>query len=427
MAVDADQRTDAAVLARARRALTVQLAGAVTLVVLIVGGLMLITTITGQRTDTERDLRYYIGHAHITSPPPCVWMFSRTGATERRTPAAPAALPYRTDLDRVARDGRARLTDTTIGGIGYTIRTERRGGTIVQAAVDLRYQAQERQRLFLALLVAELGGLLAALITGQLLSRRAIRPLEEALARQTRFVADVSHELRTPLTRLHTRAQMLARETPPDDGVGTELGRIVADTRQFGEVIDDLLLSARLRGTDGTGAPVDLAGVADAVASAEAARARSRVVTVDVTYDQAETYMVTGVEPALRRVVGALVDNALQHVHPGGRVELRLAHTDGGKTVELAVADDGPGFDPDDADRLFERFAQGRARSGSHLGLGLALAREVVERHDGKISATAVPGEGATFTVRLPAARPVSRPGGSRTGRGAGWPADSRA
>ena len=425
--------TDAAVLTRARRVLTAQLAGAVTLVVLIVGGLMLVTTITGQRADTERDLRYYIGHSRIASPPPCVWMFSRTGTTERRTPNAPSALPLRTALDRVARDGRARFTDATVGGIGYTIRTERRGDTVIQAAVDLRYQVQERQRLALALAVAELGGLLAALITGQLLSRRAIRPLEEALNRQTRFVADVSHELRTPLTRLHTRAQMLARATADAESPGrarpdaprldTELRRIVADTRQFGEVIDDLLLSARLRGTGGTESPVDLAGVAEAVASAEAVRAADRVVTLDVTYDRDAAYVVTGVEPALRRVVGALVDNALEHVHPGGRVELRLERADGGRSVTLAVADDGPGFDPADADRLFERFAQGRVHRG-HLGLGLALAREVVERHDGKISATAVPGEGATFTVLLPA---ISRPGGSRAGRGAGWPAGSRA
>ena len=415
-----EAKTDAAVLTRARRVLTAQLAGAVTLVVLIVGGLMLVTTITGQRADTERDLRYYIGHGHIAGPPPCVWMFSRTGTTERRTPNAPAALPLRTAVDRVSRDGRARFTDATIGGIGYTLRTEKRGDTVIQAAVDLRYQVQERQRLGLALAVAELGGLLAAIITGQLLSRRAIRPLEEALTRQTRFVADVSHELRTPLTRLHTRAQLLARQ-----GGGEELDRIVADTRQFGEVIDDLLLSARLRGTEGAGEPVDLAGVAEAVASAEAVRAAGRVVKVDVTYDRGETYVVNGVEAALRRVLGALVDNALQHVHPGGRVELRLARADAGRVVELTVADDGAGFDPADADRLFERFAQGRARSGGHLGLGLALAREVVERHGGTIGATAVPGEGATFTVRLPAA--VGRPGGSRTGRGAGAPAGTRA
>lgn len=405
-----DRRTDAAILSRARRTLTLQLAGAVTLVVLVVGGLILVTTITGQRTDTARDLRFYVAHASVASPPPCVWMFTETGTTQARTPNAPASLPLRTDLDQVARDGGVRVTDVTLDGVDYTIRTQRRGDSIVQAAVDLRYQGEERQRLFLALIVAELGGLIAAVITGLLLARRAISPLEDALARQSRFVTDVSHELRTPLTRLHTRAQMLARESPPSDGVGTELTRIVADTRAFGEVIDDLLLSARLRQTDGGGGPADLARVADAVASADAARARSKGVTLGVTYDSTQAHVVTGVEAALRRVVGALVDNALEHVHPGGRVDLRLTHTDGGRIIEIAVADDGPGFDPADAERLFERFAQGRARSGSHVGLGLALVRDVVERHHGQISATSVPGAGATFTVRLPAAGAIGRP-----------------
>ncbi|HEY3683173.1 MAG TPA: HAMP domain-containing sensor histidine kinase [Streptosporangiaceae bacterium] len=411
---------DARVLARARRTLTVQLAAAVTLVVAIVGALVFVTMLTGQRADTERDLRYVIARGSVASPPPCVWMFAVDGRTTRRTPNAPAALPLRADLGRVARDGRVRVTDARAGGVAYTVRTERRGGTVMQAAVDLRYQVQERRRLLIALAVAELGGLIAAVVTGQALSRRAIAPLEEALDRQTRFVADVSHELRTPLTRLHTRAQMLVRQTAADPGIpgdpddpddiGGELRRIVADTRQFGEVIDDLLLSARLRRTDGPGEPVDLAGVLAAVAAAEAARADGRMVTIEVGDHPMGAYVVNGVCAALRRVVGALVDNALDHVHPGGRIELRLAPADGGRTVELTVADDGVGFDPSTAGDLFERYARGAARTGAHSGLGLALAREVVERHDGRISAAAAPGQGATFTVRLPLVRaPVPR------------------
>ena len=121
-----------------------------------------------------------------------------------------------------------------------------------QAVIDLRYQVEERRRLYVALAAAEAAGLVAALLVGQLLARRAIAPLGEALARQRRFVADASHELRTPLTQLHTRAQLLERRLRPDadpSALATEMRRMVTGTRQLGEVIDDLLLSAQLRQT----------------------------------------------------------------------------------------------------------------------------------------------------------------------------------
>jgi two-component system OmpR family sensor kinase len=389
-------------LARAKWLLTAQIAGAITGVVLIVGALMLVMTTTGQRRDAERDLRFYVARGSIESPPPCVWMFAQDGGSLRRTPSAPADLPIRSSLQRVASGDGALVERRRIRGIDYLVRTERRGTAVVQAAMDLRYQLQERHRLYLALTVAEVAGLLAALVTGQVLACRAIAPLEEALRRQRRFVADASHELRTPLTRLHTRAQLLVRRAPTAD-IDKDLRTIVSDTRQFGEVIEDLLMSAQLGRATAHRELVDLAAVAEWVATAESARAQARSIVIEVSRGPGP-YLVCGIPAALRRVVGALVDNALDHTRPGGHIQLTLDRTGKRREVVLTVRDDGVGFDQDQDQRIFERFKHGNAGDGRRFGLGLALVREVVDSHGGRVTAVGEPGRGAAFTVRLPPA-----------------------
>ncbi|MBO0805731.1 MAG: HAMP domain-containing histidine kinase, partial [Nocardiopsaceae bacterium] len=322
---------------------------------------------------------------------------------------------------RAAAGGPPIVEERTIGPDTYLVRTERRDGAVVQAAMDLSYQQQDRHSLYLSFVAAEIVGLIAAVAAGQVLAGRAIAPLQEALRRQRRFVADASHELRTPLTRLHTRAQMLARKAQPPGpgdgpgGLGDELGALVADTRQFGEVITDLLESAQLERSDAARELVDIAAVAGSVVSAESARAQARSVRLDLRLGSGD-HFVLGVPPALRRVVSALVDNALGHTRPGGHIEVVVDGARTGREVEITVIDDGVGFPPDQAELIFQRFNH-RSGNGNdrRFGLGLALVREVVENHGGRVAAVGEPGQGATFTVQLPRA-PVS-PRTSRAAR----------
>ncbi|MCO5969829.1 sensor histidine kinase [Actinoallomurus soli] len=391
-------------LVRARAVITAEVAGAVTLVVALVGMLVYCVTIEGQESSARRDLAVAVERADTAHPPPCVWLFDLRGNALTTSPGAPADLPVRSVLRRVAADHRTRVGRVTVGGRAYVVRTAVHGGVVRQAAIDLRYQMEERRRLYVALAVAEAAGLAAALLVGQLLSRRAIAPLGEALARQRRFVADASHELRTPLTQLHTRAQLLERRLRPGgdpSDLATELGRMVTGTRRLGEVIDDLLLSAQLSQSRRPFGVVDLGALADDLAAAESARAEERRATVEVRRRGAGPYVVRGVEPALRRVVTSLIDNAFGHIAPGGHITVTLTRS--GATVELEVRDDGVGLDPRDAERLFTRFARGEHGTGRRFGLGLALVREVVDGHGGTIEVDGRPGAGAAFTVRLPA------------------------
>ncbi|MEV4347501.1 HAMP domain-containing sensor histidine kinase [Actinoplanes sp. NPDC049596] len=229
--------------------------------------------------------------------------------------------------------------------------------------------------------------------------------LGEALARQRRFVADASHELRTPVTQLHTRAQLLRQDlragaSPADTAADVE--QLLAGTRQLGEVIDDLLLSTQLENGAGAAEEVDLGVVAAGAVAGFAARTGQLGIALVFDPDDAGPSLVAGREAALRRVVTALVDNALSHTAAGGHVTVELRNRPDERSVALTVRDDGTGFDPADADRIFDRFARGHADQ-RRFGLGLALAREVVAGHGSTIEATGEPGRGAVFTVRLPA------------------------
>jgi signal transduction histidine kinase len=119
---------------------------------------------------------------------------------------------------------------------------------------------------------------------------------------------------------------------------------------------------------------------------------------------------------ALRRVVDELLTNALTHTPASGRIDVTVGWA-GRDRAEIVVADTGAGFDPTEAERIFDRFHRGPGTDDRRLGLGLALVREVVTSHGGAIEAAGRPGSGAIFTVRLPAVpgsgkRPRHHPGG---------------
>jgi signal transduction histidine kinase len=107
----------------------------------------------------------------------------------------------------------------------------------------------------------------------------------------------------------------------------------------------------------------------------------------------------------LRQLGTILVDNALKYTPRGGKVNLRTAAS--GKSVELVVSDTGPGIPLEEQGRIFDRFVRidsARTRAAGGTGLGLAIAKWIAEAHGGRISVESHPGQGAKFTIRLPAA-----------------------
>jgi two-component system OmpR family sensor kinase len=396
---------DRLLLRRARRTLAIQHTAALAVILLIVGAVVLVVVSHGQRTALASSLRQTAAtEEDLVDPPEDSWIFRLDAAGKlSATGDAPAGFPDRAAIHRVRAGGPAETGSREVGRTDYLIVTRQRRGTTVQVIGSLAGQEAAMRRLLIALGGAELLGLFASAGTGFLLARRATNPLGDALDRQRRFVADASHELRTPLAQLRTRAQLLRgdlRDGATVADVVPDVDRLVAGTRELGEVVEDLLLSTQ--DAAGGGAEVDLGVLAAGVLAAAGDRARGHGVELILVPDPDKPSLVHGREPALRRVLTALVDNALSHTPDGGHVTVELGRRAAARQVTVDVRDDGTGFDPADAKRIFDRFARGHD-DHRRFGLGLALAREVITGHGGTIEAQGTPGRGAFFTIRLPA------------------------
>ncbi|NBM21039.1 HAMP domain-containing sensor histidine kinase [Streptomyces sp. GC420] len=225
--------------------------------------------------------------------------------------------------------------------------------------------------------------------------------------RLRRFAADASHELRTPVAAVRGHAQLALRHpgpVPPE--VERALRRIAAESGRMGEMVDDLLLLARLdAGRPLEREDVDLTRlVLDGVADARAAGPGHRW-TLDLPE---EPVVVTGDAHRLQQVVGNLLANARLHTPAGTRVAVGLTREAG--SAVLTVTDDGPGIPEAVLATVFERFTRGDhprqpggpAPAGGGAGLGLSIVSAVVTAHAGTVEVTSHPGR-TRFTVRLPA------------------------
>jgi signal transduction histidine kinase len=213
---------------------------------------------------------------------------------------------------------------------------------------------------------------------------------------QRRFVGDASHELRSPLTTIISALEVAV--THPEVLTG-ELATttLMPEALRMKTLIDDLLLLARAdeRGLDMAREDVDL----DDLAGAELARLR-REFDLEVSAD-VQPARVTGDPAALSRVLRNLLDNAARHAV--SQVSLCVRQVD--DAVLLEVGDDGPGIAPADRHRVFDRFVrldQDRSRSGGGTGLGLAIVREIVAAHGGRVTIGDGIGSGTTVSVQLP-------------------------
>lgn len=223
------------------------------------------------------------------------------------------------------------------------------------------------------------------------------------------FAADASHELRTPVASVRGHAELaLLHPGPVPPEVTRALERIAAESSRMGEMVDDLLLLARLdAGRPLERRPVDLTHlVLDAVTDASAAGPDHRW-TLELPE---EPVTVTGDAHRLQQVLANLLANARLHTPVGTKVTVCLeaeGDTDG-RTATLKVHDDGPGVPADVQPGVFERFTRAEHRrrtdaSGGGAGLGLSIVAAVVEAHGGSVGLESRPGA-TTFTVRLPAA-----------------------
>ena len=220
------------------------------------------------------------------------------------------------------------------------------------------------------------------------------------------FIALVSHELRTPLTSIRGYLELLIEESP-GTGMPAEqqdwLAVIDRNAERLMRLVEDLLISAQAhsRNLALTQSEFDVATIVRQCAEACAPTAAARGVRLDCVTEP--ELLMTGDPNRVGQVVDNLVSNAIKFTPEGGHVELLAARHDGG--VRIEVADTGMGIPADEQDRLFDRFfrtarAQDEAIAGA--GLGLSIAKAIVEAHRGRITFRTAVGAGTTFTVDFP-------------------------
>lgn len=260
-----------------------------------------------------------------------------------------------------------------------------------------------RASIVLGMALIVLAGALSWFVT-----RRAVRPLGDALRIQRSFVADASHELRTPLAVLDARLQVLQRRLSDDDPSSSTVAELRRDARSLIDIVNDLLESAEVGGPTTARVAVQLNPIVQLAVDSMRVIGDNRAIRIVVEgADPVWTFLAP---TSVHRCVTALLDNALRFSPDGSTVVVAVTSTK--STVTIAVRDQGAGIEGIDPARIFDRFAHsGSADAGrgssvrTGFGIGLALVRDIAVRNGGTVSVKESSTDGTVIALSVPRAR----------------------
>jgi heavy metal sensor kinase len=315
----------------------------------------------------------------------------------------------------------------------------------VQVAAPLNefYQALERFRLILSLSAPVL--LILAGFGGYFISRRALRPVDQitsaaesisirnlsdrlevpktsdelqrlsetlnrmltrlgsSVQRISQLTADASHELRAPISLIRTTAELAVQSGRTNSEYHEDMVQILSEAERTTRLIDNLLLLARADAGE-SGLQHELTPLSTSIHEAiEQGRRLAAEKRIELTADlDSQPVVVRGDSEALRRLVFILIDNGIKYTPEGGRVQIAVEALNGRATIR--VADTGIGISESEQAHIFDRFWRAdkvRSRGMGGAGLGLSIARWIVEQHHGSIEVQSKVGQGSTFTVTI--------------------------
>ncbi|MCH1641353.1 HAMP domain-containing histidine kinase [Paenibacillus timonensis] len=247
------------------------------------------------------------------------------------------------------------------------------------------------------------GMLIALYFASRFFANRAIAPVKEAFDKQKQFIADASHELKTPLAIINTNADVLLAN--PEETISRQakwLHYIKSETERMSKLTRDLLYLTEMDDAKATVlfSRFDLSEAVESV-----------LLTMEAVIFEKELVLNYDIEPGLtaygnpeqiKQVVMILLDNAAKYTNPQGEIALSLKKQH--NEAVLALTNTGEGIPPEHLPRIFDRFYRtdaSRARKQGGYGLGLAIAKSIVEQHKGRIYAKSTLGQSTTFYVHL--------------------------
>lgn len=254
------------------------------------------------------------------------------------------------------------------------------------------------------LILAGLFCTLLSFLASFFMAKHVIKPIQYATTQQKKFVANASHELRTPITIMQTNLDIM-KGAPPGDTLDNNrkwLNNLQGETTRMTELINSLLFLAR---ADANQQLLEkeyfsLNNVVEGAVTAFELLAAEKEITLETKIHDVS---ITGLgDPArIKQVLTILIDNALRHTPPNGKITTNCYNTV--DTSVINVIDTGEGIAEEDIAKIFDRFYQAdssRQRGGA--GLGLSMAKWIIKRHKGTLKVFSKLGEGTTFTIKLP-------------------------
>jgi two-component system sensor histidine kinase SenX3 len=219
------------------------------------------------------------------------------------------------------------------------------------------------------------------------------------------FVANISHELKTPIGAVSLLAEALAMAADDPEQVRKFAKRLTKESERLARITQEIIELSRLQAADALTKP-DIVEIDHVVALAiDQNRVAADAQRVSLVSGGDAGVQVYGDEPLLAVALHNLIANAIQYSPKGSRVGIGVSSHEG--IVEIAVTDQGMGIPEEELDRVFERFFridQARSRHTGGSGLGLSIVKHVVQNHGGDVRVWSQPGNGSTFTIRLPEA-----------------------
>jgi two-component system, OmpR family, sensor histidine kinase CiaH len=267
----------------------------------------------------------------------------------------------------------------------------------------LRERVEEgRRELAMRLVGLNVLILLGGSVVSYYLARKTLKPIEDNIEAQNQFVSDASHELRTPLTALQTTNEVALRKDKVSSHEAKDVFRHTIDeVMKLRQLTDSLLNLAKTDSgvTDFT--LVDISEVVSDALNKVLNTALEKNISVD---DKVPKMHVRGNKDSLSQVVTIVLDNAIKYSATDSNIQI-TAQKDA-KYVWLSIKDNGIGIKAVHLPHIFDRFYRADSSRSKHVvegfGIGLAIAKKIMEQHDGEIIAASTPGKGSTFTLKLP-------------------------
>ncbi|WP_100402680.1 sensor histidine kinase [Bacillus sp. FJAT-42315] len=277
-------------------------------------------------------------------------------------------------------------------------------GTVI-AGTNVTAQQNVLDKLVLVLMSLVVLFLLLSLWLGYFMAGKAMVPISRSFQRQKEFVSDASHELRTPLAIMQSSLEVI--EAEDQQHLSTFSQQIMQDMKEevkrMTRLVSDLLTMARSDSGKSEFYPTvfDLKEVLEQLVRSFLPLANQMGISIE--YSICSPISMTADKERITQLLYILIDNAIKYNQPGGKVFLTVRRE--GKDVDILVEDTGIGIPSDQLSRIFDRFYRvdkARSRELGSNGIGLSIAKWIVESHGGKIDVSSAVGKGTTFHLQIP-------------------------